>query len=410
MALGRVPPLATGSVHGRCLDAGGWCRRIADLSDRGLGRVNWADSEPKRAASGRTGGQAKAAAPLRERKASPKRKTSPCIKAAFDRIATAHYSGIPRCLVLLPKTGKLTPKDSRVRGTRPIAMRQHRSLIGGWSARSKRIPDERPFRGVSMNEPRDLNARDQRSRRNILKIGAILTSATAANLTATRGARALHPPMPIPVPHCLLRGTMIRTTDGERKIEDLAIGDLLPTVFGGVRPIQWIGHYPIKKSDRSRPWATAALPVRIARSALAPNVPHTDLYVTVRHALLIDGVLIPAEDLINGVTITIDDAAASDELHFFHIKMKRHTAIYAEGAPVETLVEVDDAVVNFADYFRRYGAPTPGQDCAPRVSYGGRRGQLKSRMRSAISPWFDRREQIDIIRDRLEERAVALTR
>jgi hypothetical protein len=98
---------------------------------------------------------------------------------------------------------------------------------------------------------------------------------------------------------CLLRGTNVRTTTGQRKIEDLAIGDLLPTVFDGVRPIQRIGRYPIKKSDPSRPWVKAALSVRVARSAFAPDIPHADLFVTGAHALLIDGVLIPAANLVN---------------------------------------------------------------------------------------------------------------
>jgi hypothetical protein len=45
---------------------------------------------------------------------------------------------------------------------------------------------------------------------------------------------------------------------GARKIEDHAIGDLLPTMFGGLRPIQWIGRYAIKKSDPSKLWVKAA--------------------------------------------------------------------------------------------------------------------------------------------------------
>lgn len=49
------------------------------------------------------------------------------------------------------------------------------------------------------------------------------------------------------------------------------------------------------RSDVRKPWVEDARPVRIARSALAPNVPSADLLVTRGHALLIDGVLIPAE-------------------------------------------------------------------------------------------------------------------
>src|SRR5215469_18506197 len=91
---------------------------------------------------------------------------------------------------------------------------------------------------------------------------------------------------------CFLRGTKIQTVLGERKIEDLAIGDLLPTVFGGIRPIQWIARYRYRKSDPSRPWGKDVLPVRVARSALAPDVPHADLFLTQRHALYVDGALV----------------------------------------------------------------------------------------------------------------------
>ncbi len=134
--------------------------------------------------------------------------------------------------------------------------------------------------------------------------------------------------------------------------------------------------------------------------------------------MLIDGLLIPAGNLINGTTIARDEASEDDELEFFHIKLESHDAIYAEGAPVETMLRVDESSVNFAEYFRMYGVPeTEGARCAPFASYGGMpddyrgmRGELKSRIRSAISPWLDRREPIDVIRDRLEERGIILSR
>lgn len=99
-----------------------------------------------------------------------------------------------------------------------------------------------------MNEPKMLSPGDQRTRRNIMKMGAIVTSAIVANLTMTKTGAA--------DPggnghghdqgggHCLLKGTRIRTAHGDRKIEDLAIGDLVPTMFCGLRPIQWIARYP----------------------------------------------------------------------------------------------------------------------------------------------------------------------
>jgi hypothetical protein len=268
-------------------------------------------------------------------------------------------------------------------------------------------------------------ARTQRTRRNMMKMGAILATATLAKVTpAAAGSGAFCNSNIVTQvvcdilgigqngggnnkgghgSNCFLKGTMIRTANGERQIEDLAVGDLLPTEFGGLRAVQWIGRYSVKKSDPSKPWVSDALPVRIARSALAPNVPHADLAVTASHSLLIDGVLVPAETLINGGTITRYEPEG-DELDFFHIKLESHDVVYAEGAPAETLVHVDESFINFADYLRQHGMPAPEDDrCAPLVHIGGR-AELMSRFRSALSPWLDLRNQADVVRDRVEER------
>ena len=259
----------------------------------------------------------------------------------------------------------------------------------------------------------NLSAGAQRTRRNVVKMGSVFAPAALASavLARTKPAQAVPCAAVLLRCNCFLKGTTIVTAEGESKVEDLAIGDVLPAMFGGTRPIQWIGRYPLKKSDPSKPWVEDARPVRIARSALAPDVPQADLYVTRSHALYIDGLLVPAGCLINGATITLYEARDCDELEFFHIKLESHDVIYAEGAPVETLLDVDERAVNFAEYFRRYGAPNREETpCAPRVSIAGRRGELKSRIRSAMSPWIDRREPIDVIRDQLEERGITLFR
>jgi hypothetical protein len=245
------------------------------------------------------------------------------------------------------------------------------------------------------------------SRRNTvkigLKIGAILGAMAVTRVEKAIACTGMH------ACNCFLKGTKILTAGGERKIEDLAIGDLLPTMFGGLRPVQWIGRYPIKRSDPSKPWVKDTLPVRIARSALAPDVPHSDLYVTGGHSLLIDGVLVPAQVLINGTTITRDEAREYDELEFFHVKLESHDVVYAEGAPAETLINVQESAVNFADYLRRYGTAATDEDrCAPHIHIWGGRPELVSRLRSAVSPWIDLRDQADVVRDRLEEGAFGL--
>ena len=249
--------------------------------------------------------------------------------------------------------------------------------------------------------------------RNVLAIGAVLATSAVAKAGGNnnnqggsgnnnnQGGSA----------QCFLKGTKIRTAEAERKVENLTVGDLLPTLFGGVRPIQWVARYTYKKSDPAKPWARYARPVRIARSALAPGVPHADLFVTSGHALLIDDVLVRAGDLINGTTITLYAADEFDQLEFFHIKLEAHDVIYAEGAQCETQLSVRETASNFAEYYRLYGAPNVEEVCcAPFLYYQGRRGQIKSRFRSAISPWLDFREKIDVIRDRLEERGISLSK
>jgi hypothetical protein len=266
------------------------------------------------------------------------------------------------------------------------------------------------------------------SRRNLMRMGAIAASALIAKATTAaaddfdrnrgrnsdsdwRRDRDKDNDHDRDDHRCFLLGTTIRTADGGRKIEELAVGDLLPTVFGGIRPIQWIGRYRYRRSDPAKPWVRNVVPIRIARSALGPNIPHANLYVSEAHGLLIDGVLVAAGNLVNDTTITRYDARGLDELEYFHIKLERHDVIYAEGAPSETLLGVDENALNFAEYLRRYGpVTTEDTPCAPVLRYEYRKGEIKSCFRSAIAPWIDRRQPVDIIRDKLDARGIALLR
>jgi len=268
------------------------------------------------------------------------------------------------------------------------------------------------------------STRIRRSRRNLMRIGAIAGAAVLASLTTHRLAAAGQGGNGQGQDgngqgqggngqgtQCFLKGTNIWTAAGDRKVEDLSPGDLLPTVFGGICPVQWIARYSLKKSDPTKPWVKKMLPVRVARSALGFDVPRADLYVTRAHSLLINGVLVTAGSLINGTTITVYEPHELDELEFFHIKLERHNAIYAEGAPSETMINVEASAVNFAEYLSHYVRPTTQEvPCAPLLSCDSGRSEIRSRLRSAVSPWIDRRHKLDVIRDELEERGIAALR
>jgi hypothetical protein len=159
-------------------------------------------------------------------------------------------------------------------------------------------------------------------------------------------------------------------------------------------------------------WAKGIAPIRVTRSALGPNTPHRDLFLSQYHRLYLDGVLIPVVDLLNDSTIARSSAEDLREIEYFHIKLDRHSVIYAEGAASETLQAI--SVMNWdnvEEYRRLYGEPSLPDEpaCAPVLGYNGGRSMLRGRFRSAISPVIDVRSKLEIVRDDLEERAAALS-
>jgi hypothetical protein len=211
-----------------------------------------------------------------------------------------------------------------------------------------------------------------------------------------------------PIPECFLKGTRIWTPDGESRVEDLRINDLVVTSAGDAKPIQWVWRRRLERQP-GQEWAEETAPVRVARSALGPNTPHRDLYLSRYHCLYIDGVLIPAVDLINGSTIARVADRQLGEIEYFHIKLERHSVVYAEGAACETLQAITAAhsdSVQFEEYRRSYGEPSlPDEPVAPVLGYNGGRARLRGRIRDAVSHVIDVRTKLEIVRDNLRERA-----
>jgi hypothetical protein len=207
--------------------------------------------------------------------------------------------------------------------------------------------------------------------------------------------------------HCFLKGTQILTPQGERPIEDLQIGDLVLTVSGEAQPIKWIARMRFER-DGQTSWNDDVAPIKIARGAFNGNLPHSDLYVSSGHRFFINGLLIPAGDLINEHSITRMKSASSDVLEYLHIELEDHDVILANGVPAETLggnasrKEFD----NFDQYVALYGAVLTHQaPYAPIMARYGRRQALRSHLRGALAPIWDRRQSLDIIHDELATQA-----
>ena len=206
---------------------------------------------------------------------------------------------------------------------------------------------------------------------------------------------------------CFLSGTRIRTPKGEVAVEALEIGDLVETVSGEAKPIKWIGRRRFERTGDGT-WPTNVMPIRVARSAFGPLAPHSDLFLSEAHAVYLDGLLIPIKNLINGRSIVRCSSFDAETIDYFHIELAGHDVIFAEGAPTETLLGRGES--EFDNEVGREGVSQsmplgPSEPFAPIVPMFNNRATVRSRLRSAVSPWVDRRQPTDMVWDRLAERA-----
>ena len=266
-------------------------------------------------------------------------------------------------------------------------------------------PDEKNFLDPSTNEKATLAT----SRRSFIAgwklcAGVALGFGLAARSSPARAVCATAVGC-----SCFLSGTRIKTPEGEINIEELRIGDHVLTASGEAKPIKFIGRRKVSR-ERAGPWKKGEGPVKISRFAIDGKAPHADLYISPTHAIYIDGILIPAGNLVNGVTIVADAKPEALSLTYFHIELDTHEAILAEGLAVESF-RLDNQLThafwfdNADEYVRLYGSPgAPLVPFAPILRYRGSRQELASHMRSALAPVYDIRKPIEKVRDRIIDR------
>ena len=134
---------------------------------------------------------------------------------------------------------------------------------------------------------------------------------------------------------CFLAGTMIATPTGEVAIETLKVGDLVLTAAGAAKPVRWLARQTVSTvfADPLR-----VMPVLVRAGALGENMPHRDLFVSADHALLVDGLLVHAGALVNGITIT-RHTDVSHTFVYYHVELEDHALVLAEGVAAETFVD-----------------------------------------------------------------------
>ncbi|WP_298285950.1 Hint domain-containing protein [Acidocella sp.] len=203
----------------------------------------------------------------------------------------------------------------------------------------------------------------------------LYTSGTGDEFLAADGAYYFSPAV------CHLAGTRIETPTGERLIESLRAGDEVVTRFGGGQRIKWIGeqHYDGRFIAGNR----EKLPIRLQAGALGGGLPRRDLWLSPGHSLLLDGILVLARDLLNGVTITQE--APGGIVSYYNIELEAHDCVLAEGSWSETYADclgLRNCFHNAASFRARFGdveAPDEPALCAPRPREGERLAHILAR-------------------------------
>ncbi len=133
---------------------------------------------------------------------------------------------------------------------------------------------------------------------------------------------------------CFYPGTHIATPDGETVVEALRAGGLVRTANGPMQ-VLWVGqsHVHMRFADKLR-----ALPIRITAGALGDGLPVRDLLLSPDHALFIDGILVQAAVLVNGVNI-YREHDVPEQFTYYHVELASHELLWAEGVQTESFVD-----------------------------------------------------------------------
>jgi autotransporter passenger strand-loop-strand repeat protein len=133
---------------------------------------------------------------------------------------------------------------------------------------------------------------------------------------------------------CFAEGSRILTPAGEVEVERLNVGDRVITEAGEDAPIIWIGRRTILLAEHPEP--ATAQPIRIAAHSFGHGLPVRDLLLSPDHAVLCEGVLVPAKALVNGANIT---QLKRRRVTYYHVELAAHSIIFAENLAVESFLD-----------------------------------------------------------------------
>ena len=76
--------------------------------------------------------------------------------------------------------------------------------------------------------------------------------------------------------------------------------------------------------------------MRVMAGAFAHGSPRRDLWLSPRHAVAVEGALIPIVALLNGASVR---QVRTSAVEYWHVELDAHDVIFAEGPPAETYLD-----------------------------------------------------------------------
>ncbi|MEP0991294.1 MAG: cadherin-like domain-containing protein [Tateyamaria sp.] len=154
---------------------------------------------------------------------------------------------------------------------------------------------------------------------------------------------------------CFTPGTMVATPQGERRVEDLNVGDRVITRDNGIQEIRWIGKR--KMSGQELAAAEHLRPVLIRQGALGKGLPERDMLVSPQHRVLMASdktalyfdeaeVLVAAKHLTDMEGIDVVEVSGTT---YIHVMFDQHEVILSDGAWTESFQPGDQTLASMGD-------------------------------------------------------------
>ena len=141
---------------------------------------------------------------------------------------------------------------------------------------------------------------------------------------------------------CFTPGSLVATPKGEKRVEDLIVGDKVITRDNGIQEIRWAGRCDLTRGDLLQ--SAHLKPVLIKAGSLGNGLPERDMLVSPNHRMLVANdktslyfeeheVLVAAKHLVGNDGIQVAETLGTSYLHFM---FDRHEVILADGTWTET--------------------------------------------------------------------------